>query len=45
MTLCHVFTFMETMDLVSSADSAAVSQSLPSEGIVIIVACVISIQI
>jgi hypothetical protein len=36
MTLCHklyVFDFIETMALVSSANSATVSQSLPSEGI------------
>ena len=40
-----VFTFIETMALDSLSDSAVIFQSLPSEGIVIIVAWVISILI
>ena len=34
---CGVLTLLETMALVSSADSAAVSQSLSSEGITVLV--------
>ena len=38
-----VFIFIEAMALVFSANSAAVSQSLPSEGIIIMIAWIINV--
>ena len=42
---CMCFCFIETMAFDSSADSAAISQSLPSEGIITFVGWVINVQI
>ena len=40
-----IFTFIEAMALLSSAESAAVSQSLPSEGIITMIAWIINVHI